>query len=161
MKVKEKCEKILKLASDKHPTGLIPDWCDEQGNCLDSKYNRPCEYGYDASRIPWRIALDYLWNGNIAAKSICDKITQFSINQTNTNASNIIDIYNLDGSVKQAYKNNPIIGGMMVGSMCSENQFWLTQLCAQNLTRQDSWTYNRMTKVLTLFIVSGNFWKPE
>ena len=34
-------------------------------------------YQYDSHRIPWRIGLDYCWNGTAAAKTYLDKISGF------------------------------------------------------------------------------------
>ena len=33
-------------------------------------------YQYDSHRIPWRIGLDYCWNGTAAAKTYLDKISR-------------------------------------------------------------------------------------
>jgi endo-1,4-beta-D-glucanase Y len=44
-------------------SGLFPNWGYVDGTSLDG-------YGYDACRVPWRIATDYAWSGNASAKAL-------------------------------------------------------------------------------------------
>ncbi|MBK8805315.1 MAG: hypothetical protein IPO21_01165 [Bacteroidales bacterium] len=57
-------------------TGLIPDWCYADGSYIsgikDSKFES--FFGYDAVRIPWRLAHAYAWYGDakhLKAKTPC------------------------------------------------------------------------------------------
>jgi len=56
-------------------TGLVPNWCDEQG--VPSKPSGMDQYRgdyyYDATRTPWRMAWAYAWYGHADAKDICTK----------------------------------------------------------------------------------------
>lgn len=53
--------------------GLPPDWVainKDTGNLEPSGIpGQDTNYSFDAMRIPWRIALDYTWNGSAAAKN--------------------------------------------------------------------------------------------
>ena len=58
------------LASAQNATsGLVPDW--SVGNRTNTTY------GYDATRTPFRIALDYCWNGDTRAKTFIQKMGMF------------------------------------------------------------------------------------
>ena len=62
--------------------GLVPDFiCDvnskpipSKPHYLESRYDG--YYNYNACRVPWRIATDYLLTGDKRAKDINDKINQ-------------------------------------------------------------------------------------
>lgn len=47
--------------------GLFPDWGYSDGTALGN-------YGYEACRIPWRIATDYAWSGDGRAKAVLQKM---------------------------------------------------------------------------------------
>jgi endo-1,4-beta-D-glucanase Y len=51
-------------------SGLVPDWTDAEGADLHGGW-----YGYDACRSPWRIAVDYAWSGDAAAKTFLQSMS--------------------------------------------------------------------------------------
>ncbi len=51
--------------------GLVSDWCTHAG-----QVSRESGYGYEACRVPWRIAMDYAWNGSPQAQGILDQLHQ-------------------------------------------------------------------------------------
>lgn len=151
-----------------HHSGLIGDFCNSKGGVHLCNSEREMNYSYDASRIPWRFGLDYLWHGDILSKKICEKIqswAQFSKNGAIYGSpSNILSGYSVEGSLllgeKYGYKNNPIIAGLQTGAMVLSNFYmlWLDNLVEENIRRTDNVFYNRTTKLLSLFVASGNFW---
>lgn len=54
--------------------GLVPDWSDADGNPQAGDRG---EYGPDASRTPWRIATDYLWNNEARAVTFLDNLSVY------------------------------------------------------------------------------------
>ncbi|MGD2034398.1 MAG: glycosyl hydrolase family 8, partial [Bacteroidales bacterium] len=61
-----------------HPeTGLVPDWQSVSG-VPGGNSDRIAYYRYDACRVPWRMALDYLWNGNPYAREWCTKVSDWA-----------------------------------------------------------------------------------
>ena len=50
-------------------------------------------YQYDSHRIPWRIGLDYCWNGTAAAKTYLDKISGFFSGKASNGVGRVFDIY--------------------------------------------------------------------
>jgi len=87
---------------DKSKTsGLIPDWVlmDRETGALSAPTvdTLTTNYGYDAMRAPWRIALDYKWNDEPRAKETLEKMS-FLADQWKANGS-LKSIYAHDGSV--------------------------------------------------------------
>lgn len=54
--------------------GLVPDWCDSDGNPQAGDRG---EYGPDASRTPWRIATDYVWNNEPRAVTLLENFANY------------------------------------------------------------------------------------
>ncbi|MBP1663923.1 MAG: hypothetical protein H6Q19_1063 [Bacteroidetes bacterium] len=95
-------------------TGLVPDWQSSTGGIATGGHSG--NYQYDACRVPWRIALDYLWNGNTKAQQWCTKITNWA---NGKGASNIKDGYKLDGSPVGSNNSSAFVGAFAVGAMCN------------------------------------------
>lgn len=51
--------------------GVFSDWSDETGG-LATSGSHSDDFGADASRVPWRVATDYIWNGEARAAAILD-----------------------------------------------------------------------------------------
>src|SRR5437588_10518928 len=84
--------------------GLIPDFIENTNKkaiparpkFLESKYDGA--YNYNACRVPWRIATDYLTTGDQRAKAINDKINRWIRETTKGVADNISAGYTLEGN---------------------------------------------------------------
>ncbi len=145
------------LNASAHPvTGLVPDWQTADGT--PGPGGRAGHYGYDACRVPWRMSLDYLWNGNTEARQWCIRISDWAYG---IGALNIVDGYDLDGTAIGEYGlNSAFLGGFTVALMTSDfekvNNFSNT---LEGLN--DTYWFNLNTRVLYLFALTGNFWKPE
>jgi endo-1,4-beta-D-glucanase Y len=60
-------------------SGLVPNWVNSQGAGVPGPGNDPngLNFGYDACRTPWRIALDFCENGTPQAQQYLEKIVGF------------------------------------------------------------------------------------
>src|SRR3989339_865163 len=65
----------LLLAVAKKFNGLIPDWCTENGDVTYN--NRPHNMTYDAIRVPWRLALDSIWNNDPRAQEYLNLVMPY------------------------------------------------------------------------------------
>ncbi len=54
--------------------GLVPDWSDADGNPQSGDRG---SYGPDASRTPWRVATDYVWNNEPRAVTFLDSLSSY------------------------------------------------------------------------------------
>ena len=61
--------KSLNTQNGNATNGLVPAWCDVNGAPKSPNNGGATNYQYDAARIPFRIGLDYCWNGEARAKT--------------------------------------------------------------------------------------------
>jgi len=147
---------VVLNASAHSETGLVPDWQTANGIGLPPSY-RTAYFRYDACRVPWRMALDYLWNGNEKAGIWCTKVSNWAYK---IGPANIKDGYNLDGTPNNGGDHNSaFVGGLAVSSMCN------TQKMADDFGTEmkkidDTYWFNLSTRCLYLVTMSGNFWQP-
>ncbi|MBX2990027.1 MAG: T9SS type A sorting domain-containing protein [Bacteroidetes bacterium] len=154
-----KCYQILNNAA--HPTtGLVPDWC--QANGLPAS-GFAYYYYYDATRTPWRIALDYLWFGDERAKAFCEKISSFA---RNIGSVNIGEGYQIDGSPMGSAHINVFVGPFGAGAMGTGAPFqaFCDSAYEDNVATVPQFVngnyYNYSLRTLTLFLQTGNFFNP-
>lgn len=96
-------EKTAQARLDKEKSvGLPPDWVvmnRQTGELMaPSSDTLTTNYGYDAMRTPWRVALDYKWNKEPRAKAVLEKMS-FLGNQWDAQQK-LQSIYAHDGSIK-------------------------------------------------------------
>lgn len=145
----------ITLDAGAHPTtGLVPDWQTASGT--PGPGGRAGHYGYDACRAPWKLTLDYLWNGNTQAEAWASKISTWSSQEGPTN---IVDGYELDGTPRGTNKNSAFLGGFAVAQMAN-SQSTVNQFGTALSKLQDSYWFNINTRCLYLFTLTGNFWDP-
>jgi endo-1,4-beta-D-glucanase Y len=148
---------ILNAAANPE-TGLVPDWQSVSG-IPGGNSDRIPFFRYDACRVPWRIALDYLWNGNEKSKDWCTKVSNWA---NSVGPANIKDGYNLDGTENnQGYHNSAFLGGFAVSAMCNSQAVadaFGTEMTSSLLG--DAHWFVMSTRSLYLLSLTGNFWKP-
>jgi endoglucanase len=108
-------------------TGLVPNWCDENGN-TNAGGAPGCQYyspngnvfGSDAARAPWRIATDYVWWGTPEAQTWLRKLTGWA---KGIGIQNLSKKYQLDGTlVTPALHTVITVGAFADASMASDQQ---------------------------------------
>jgi endoglucanase len=137
-------------------TGLVPDWHKWDGGAASNGANHT--YKYDACRVPWRIALDYLWNGNEKAKEWCTKISNWAYK---IGPKNIKDGYNLDGSSIGQYHNMSYVGGFAVAAMCNSQE--IADAFGEEVASMsyDKFWYHAFLGTCYMLAMSGNMWNPK
>lgn len=155
-----KCYEILSNAAH-HTTGLVPDWCQANGQPANGF---AYYYYYDATRTPWRIALDYLWYGDQRAYDFSTKISDFA---RGIAAPNILEGYHLDGSPLNWSHINVFIGPFGAGAMATDKtyQAFCDSMYNENVITVPGFIpgnyYNYSLRTLTLFLQTGNFLNPN
>jgi endo-1,4-beta-D-glucanase Y len=142
-------------------TGLVPDWQSYDGIPGGNPHSGRIDYYcYDASRTPWRMALDYLWNGNEDARSWCVKVSNFA---DSIGAGSIVDGYDLDGMPKGEYNNSSFVGGFAVSAMCNNQSIvdnFALRLLYLDSAEEDNQYFNLSLRCLYMLVLTGNFWTP-
>ena len=154
-------------------TGLLPDFIINTDavpspappNYLEDVYDG--NYNYNACRTPWRIACDFLVNGDANAKKASDKINKWIRTTTGNNPANIRSGYYLNGNNLPGnnYQDLCFVAPFGVGAMTNTaNQTWLNKLW-DNITSVTDLTrdgyYGNTIKMQCLIIMSGNWWAPN
>jgi len=150
--------------------GLVPDFIRHinkkavpaQANYLESSYDG--YYNYNACRVPWRIATDYLLTGDKRAKAFNDKINRWVRETTQNKPDNLSAGYTLAGNdIKHRYfEALSFIGPFAVSAMVDKkNQRWLNDVWDYlvDFKLKDYDYYDNSIKLLNMIILSGNFWQ--
>ncbi|MCX6180507.1 MAG: glycosyl hydrolase family 8, partial [Bacteroidetes bacterium] len=149
------------LSNRNSSTGLVSNWADP--SAAANACNGPSEYGWDACRNPWRMATDYIWNGSSAATTaadICAKIAAWS----NGNANNLKGPLptNASSPSQGSYKAGAFstyATAVMGSSATYQNHLNSCYTAVVALGNSESY-FNSTLRALTLFTLTGNFWKP-
>lgn len=157
------------LLNNIHPTtGLNSDWCSETGTpggCGDGG-----KFGDDASRGPWRNAIDALWYGSTEMTTVCSNIAKYCASKGGP--SSAPGDVNIDGS---GTGNTNIIWRAMfgVGVMGADpgtslqgynsvqdlvNAYYTNVKNSNQLT--DRGYFPEILRMISMMVMSGNFWKP-
>jgi endo-1,4-beta-D-glucanase Y len=146
-------------------TGLVPAWCDDSHGspCTPAEENiaNDTGYQYDACRTPFRIGVDWCWNGEVRAQSYVALTSAFF---GAIGASKIADGYAIAGTPMPQHPGGhsaAFVGPAGVGAMNSPaNASFIDDAYAGVATRtylvggtyyEDSWT------AMSLLMMTGNF----
>jgi endo-1,4-beta-D-glucanase Y len=165
---------------------LPPAWCSASGgtSCATvggGSYANATDYQYDAHRVPWRVGIDYCWNGSTAASSYLGHISQFFSGQVSSGGiDSLYDQYTTanpplvcTGCTPAAQPNSmSLVGTATVGALAGSyagfvNAGWQFVLDGLNrgtpnvlATGNNYYTYyNTTVGLLTALTLSGNFYK--
>ncbi|HEY4324698.1 MAG TPA: glycosyl hydrolase family 8 [Mucilaginibacter sp.] len=158
------------LEKDYSPdAGLVPDFIvninkkakPAPPHFLESRYDG-C-YNYNACRVPWRIATDYLLTGDERSKAIADKINHWIRETTDNDTYNISAGYTLAGNdIKgRNFEALSFISPFAVSAMVDKkNQVWLNKVWDYMVAfkMEDFDYYDNTIKLFDMIIISGNYW---
>jgi endo-1,4-beta-D-glucanase Y len=139
-------------------TGLVRDWQTWDGSAVSGWDST---YSYDACRVPWRMALDYIWNGNADAEFWCSDISDFA---NSIGASSIVDGYYLDGTPSGSNNSSSFVGGFAVGAMCHSQEMvddFTSHLLSRDGRPGEDRYFNFSLRCLYMLVLTGNFWQPD
>lgn len=143
-------ENYKRLAKASGSYGLVPDEITLENTSLQPNYT------YDACRTPWRIAMDYCFNGEPRALTYLQLIGPFF---NNIGAANIGDGYSPSGSQTSGNHNMAFIGtagvaGMAGWSNLTDGAF---NFGVSNPGNGNDAYFPQSLRVVTMLMMSGNF----
>jgi endo-1,4-beta-D-glucanase Y len=157
-------------ASYSPDAGLLPDFITNVNaklkpaapHFLESKNDG--DYNYNACRVPWRIAVDYLLYGDTRSKKFVSPINRWVKATTNNDTYNLSAGYTLGGDdLKGRYfEALSFIGPFGVSAMVdAKNQAWANSVWDYlvGFKLKDYDYYDNSIKLLTMIIMSGNYWQ--
>jgi len=152
-------------------TGLLPDFVEDPvgsphpvaGNFLEGPDDDA--YNFNSCRVPWRLGTDYLVSGDSRAKTALQAINSWIQSKTGGDPGQIKSGYELDGtlSADADFAHLCFIAPMAVGAMVDAgNQGWLNSLWDTVVANPNADEYyGDSIKLLTMMVLSGNWWVPE
>ena len=151
-------------------TGLLPDFMIGANplasvhpagpNFLEGAHDG--QYYYNAGRVPWRIGVDALLNGDPSSKAQASKIATWMKGIAGGDAQNIRAGYKLDGTnfSSSNYFTTFFASPVGVAAMLDPaNQAWLDSIYANVRTTQEDY-FEDSVNLLCLLAMSSNFWDP-
>ena len=159
-------ENILKAITDLYThapiTGMLPDFAR-----WDDGYFVPTSesFSWDACRVPWRVAMDYIIHGDDSALPMLHTLNNFIINATDGDPANVRAGYLIaTGETIPPWNSPAFTSPFMVSAMINEEyQEWLDALWSFNAS-QNTWSgryYDNTIRILCMIVASGNWWAPE
>ena len=165
------------LAAAQGSYGLVPNWVNQSGAGVTVSNSMVDPYfGYDACRIPFRIALDYCINGSVApaeAKTYVGLLSSFySSKSTATSLSGIADGYTTTGAnptgklgdyvAGMAFTGPGGVAAMAAGADPLRDISYITvkaYTTSNAMKVSGTFTYFHASwGLLSLMAMSGNFW---
>ncbi|MCX7726164.1 MAG: glycosyl hydrolase family 8, partial [Chitinispirillaceae bacterium] len=138
-------------------TGLVPDWQTVNGQPI-----KETNYKYDACRTPWRIGMDYLWNGNKKAEAWLKKISDWVYKWASENGGlkSIKEGFTLSGTPLGSNHPMCFVGGFAIAAMANSQQM-VNEFGKDLLTIRDTYWFTFSLTPLYLLLLTGNQWNPN
>lgn len=135
-------------------TGLLPDWTTASG---DPASGMGFDYTYDATRVPWRLAMDAAWYCDANATSQLTKLNAFF---KGIGAANIKDGYRLDGTLIGSWHNASFVAPAASGAIISPDSAYKQAMWNETVQFPFVDYYADSLKVLSILLMSGYMANP-
>jgi endo-1,4-beta-D-glucanase Y len=151
-------------------TGLLADFYIHPVSGIDTPNGEILEdagdddYEYNACRDPWRIATHFVTSGDNRSRQMVQKITSWIKSETGSNPEEVRAGYHLDGSplASSNYTDMSFIAPLGVAAMVDGgNQAWLDNVWDFVVDGGSEGYYSDSIKLLSMIVMSGNWWTPE
>ena len=152
-------------------TGLLPDFAVDASGTTPSpappswlEDTTDGEYAWNACRVPWRLATDYLVSGDVRAQAAVRRMNASIRSATGDDPTRIRDGYELGGqsigSAPELAFVAPFAVSAMVEPASGTNGPWLGKLWDHVAAQGPSDYYGDTLKLLCMLVMSGNWWAP-
>ena len=149
-------------------TGLIPDFVVNTGTnpapspgFIGDGNDKEGFYYWNACRLPWRLASDYVTSGDNRSRVVTGKMMDFFQSSTGGDPSRMQSGYRLDGTSLQNYPDPAFVGPATAGAMVDARfQPFLNSLWTFSVANLTYGYYGTELQLLSLIVVSGNWWNP-
>ncbi len=125
--------------------GLFPDWCrvDARGQFSPAP-GRETRFGWEAVRLPFRLALDALWCGEPqAARLLEEKFLPFFRKEWQQQGR-LLAVYHYDGTPAVAYESPVLYAGVLAAALAAGDRPFAGELAQKILSfyrEKDGWAY--------------------
>lgn len=151
-------------------TGLLPDFLEQAAGSP-----RPAApgfkgepqagvYSFNACRVPWLVAVDYLASGDGRAKAVVGRIEDWIVAATGGDVYRLYAGYELNGTPTVGYSHVCFTGAVGIGAMVdARHQTWVNRIwddIALESVDTPGDSYGASLRALYLIAMSGNWWTP-
>lgn len=154
----------LLLANVDENTGLCSDGCEVDGT---GGSNWGADFGDDASRFPWRTAVDAFWHGESSSIEICSDIATYCASKggaatapgkisrdgVGTGTVNLIYQSMFGAGVIGADPNRTLSNGYTVQSLVDDYYSTI-------VNESSPYYFHSILKMMSMMVMTGNFWRP-
>ncbi len=118
---------------------------------------------YDACRVPWRIATDFVHYNMQAPKAIIEKISNWIMSSTANDPWEVKGSYKLNGDAMVTWGTACFTGPMLTACMVDKSSTSLDYIDeGWNVLIYDKEDYYEDSiKLLCMLLLTGNWWKPQ
>jgi endo-1,4-beta-D-glucanase Y len=111
-------EKVCQRLGDLKGVGLFPDWClVEAAGTISPAPDKNTDFGWEAVRVPFRVALDGLWfKEPQAARLLQDRFLPFFKRQWQAR-HRLAAVYHYDGTPAVDYESPVLYAGVLAGAL--------------------------------------------
>lgn len=115
--------------------GLVPDWVEvtAEGGLVPAS-NRSSHFGWEAVRLPWRLALDRLWYGDLNAAALCREQFLPFFRREWRDKRRLVAQYAYDGTPQADFESPVLYAGALAAGMAAGDQEFAWQMAQKILT---------------------------
>lgn len=164
LKVYDTTYRIINSIVDDYGTGILPDFVvrDTDGKYVPApadflESENDGNYYYNSCRVPWRISMDYLINGNEDSLAFATAVDNFMKNTSDGDPWEIMAGYTPTGTAIEDYNDLCFVAPLMISAKCGEDTQWHDKIRDAVLNYGDNVYYGDTIKMLCL-IVDDNGW---
>jgi len=114
--------------------GLVPDWCRLDAQGRPAAPGRDTDFGWEAVRLPFRLALDFLWfKEERAARLLAGQFLPFFKKAWQVQGK-LAAVYTYDGQPRTTYESPVIYAGALAAALSAGEQDFARQMAQKILS---------------------------
>ena len=115
--------------------GLFPDWVEVEATGLFRPFpGRDTNFGWEAVRLPWRVALDRLWFGNEHASRLLAQSFLPFFKQEWQAKGRLVAVYSYEGKPLVDYESPVLYAGVLAAALAAGDQEFARELAGKILS---------------------------
>lgn len=128
-------EKVCRRLGDLQGVGLFPDWCRvDAAGAISPAPGKDTRFGWEAVRVPFRVALDGLWfKDSPAAPLLKERFLPFFKGQWQAH-HRLMAVYKYDGTPAVDYESPVLYAGVLAGALAAGDKDFAREMALKILS---------------------------
>jgi len=128
-------ERLTRSLGEIPGVGLVPDWVQVAADGKLSPHpERSSDFGWEAARLPWRVAVDRLWFGDLSAAKLCrEQFLPFFSREWRARGK-LYAAYRYDGTPLVDFESPVIYAGALAAGLAGDDREFAWQMAKKILT---------------------------